>query len=335
MSRFNVPQTDVSFDDPVAVVGFAKNIEIPGHEAAGSESAMHFHIQTIRACLRDAGVPMARLRQRNAATVIGFNHKTDADEAPIMVAPRVSKELGLAQPGMTVEFGEVSGMVALHFAKADIVNGKHGFAVVAELVENCAGPATMNVVLLQLLSEAMQDGHQVHGLIKGTALGFQDHAESLLAECCEKAQIARGQVLKIESRDGAGLANVLTWIAMGEAEPAEADNDLDTAGFTTFASSSSTQVTLLLQAPLVSQGVSDEDAGEVSFENLAMAEGAFCEFFEGSAFGAPSPWPNQASVESGIGRYGLGPRPGFSLLGLQWHDKGDMPMFMSCQQGEI
>ncbi len=331
----SITQHDVSLDDPVAVVGFAKNIEIPSMEAADREQALHCHTQAIRECLRDAGVPMARLRQRNASTVIGLNHKVNFDDQPNMVAPRVSKELGLAQSGLTVEFGEVSGMAALHFAKADLVTGKHGFAVVAELVASDSGHATMNVVLLQLLSEAMQDGHQVHGLIKGTALGFQSQSERLLSECCEKAQISRGQVLMVDYPNGEGLAKILTWIAMGEAEPAESQNDLDTAGFTTFARSSGTQVALLLQAPMVSASVCDDEELQTSLVgDLAAAEGAFCTFFEDQVQRSPY-WPFQIAHEASVGSYGLKSSSSLPLVDLHWRGSGDTPMFLSFQQGEI
>lgn len=335
MSRSNITQHEVSIDDPVAVVGFAKNIEIPALKSFDREQALHCHAQAIRECLRDAGVPMARLRQRNASTVIGLNHNVNNDDEPFMVAPKVAKELGLAQPGLTVEFGEVSGMAALHFAKADLVNGKHGFAVVAELVASDSGQAIMNVILLQLLSEAMQDGHQIHGLIKGTALGFQSQSEKLLAECCEKAQISRRQVLMVDYPEGGGLAKVLTWIAMGEAEPAESQNDLNTAGFTTFARSSGTQVTLLLQAPMVSASVSDEEVFHTSLiSDLAAAEGAYRMFFEDTVQCSPL-WPFQNANETGVGRYGLKGSPGLPLIDLRWQGNGESPMFLSLQQGEI
>ena len=321
-------------ESPVAIVGYIRDLKIKTYVQSTDQESINALMTHIESVLTEANISLTWLESRQCTTVIGLNDSLNQEE-PFLVGSHVSRRLGLSQTGLTVEAGNVSGMAALHLAKTRLLTGNSRFGLMVSLVcDHLTQSTRVNIILLQSLGEALNDGFQIHGLIKDSVIGRDACAETLLNECCQKSTLQRDQVLRVESGHKCSVSSMLAWIDGCDDELVE-EQSLSIAGFSSYDQVNGTRVSLLLQAPHIApqMGADAEDeihesywdeveADDVLFDHETYATAVwelFCSGLQGqnNADASKSWW---------IGR---------TALGLQWPKGEDssQPMFLSFQQG--
>lgn len=101
---------------------------------------------------------------------------------------QVSRELGLSQPGMTVEAGPASGLMALHFAMSALRKDRCKLALVVEIVLDAQGEEHLSVAILQDRHEAIDRGSQASFVLNHTFMGNKaydnhDWSENAYIQC--------------------------------------------------------------------------------------------------------------------------------------------------------
>lgn len=321
-----------SLEAPIAIVGFQNNLCCSRQNGCDA-TTLEFLASAVETCVTQAGIPMSWVRRQQVATVVGLNDPMQTED-PFQVGPKLSDLLGLNQTGLTVEAEGASGMAAMHFARTRLA-GKYSFGIALEaIVEPSKGVITAHVALLYSLGEALSQGHQVHAILKSTAMSYRESSEELLNECCQKASMKRTEVLRVESNQkNAAFANMLSWLDGADDDFTEAQGLVSTAGFSSRGETSGAGVSLLLQAPPVAPQLGEDASGNERAHAVACEESLTFDLDQ--LVNANPSLPLHASLVpeffSGDCLFG-GPNRSF-----EWpvpHVDGT-PMYLSLQHGEI
>lgn len=98
------------------------------------------------------------------------------------MALNLSRELGLTQPGMTIEAGPASGLMALHLAMGGLRQERCKLALVVEVVLGEDDQEHLSVAILQDGREAKDRGSQPACFLNHTMMGDKAYADHDWAE---------------------------------------------------------------------------------------------------------------------------------------------------------
>ncbi|MET9432175.1 type I polyketide synthase [Streptomyces sp. NPDC003036] len=213
---------------------------ISPREAAAMDPQQRLVLELTWEALEDAGIVPASLRGTSTAVFVGtlrddytnllYQYGADAVTQHTMtgvnrgvIANRVSYQLGLHGPSMTVDSAQSSSLVAVHLACESLRTGESTTAIAAgvnlnllaenALTEERFGALSPDgvsytfdarangfvpgegggVVVLKPLSAALADGDRIHGVIRGTAVNNDGATEGLTVP----GRDAQEQVLRL------------------------------------------------------------------------------------------------------------------------------------------
>ncbi|WP_158892993.1 type I polyketide synthase [Amycolatopsis anabasis] len=186
------------------VTGFdAAFFGIAAHEAAAMDPRERILLEVAWAALEHAGIPPGSLRGGRTGVFVGAS-------ADSVLANRLSDRLGVLGPGLVVDTGCSSSLVAVHQAVHALRTGDTELAIAGGIDLAGSRGAGCGIVLLKPLAGARRDGDRILALLRGSAINSNgmttpdpETREQVLADACAAADCHPSTVDYVEAH-GAG-----------------------------------------------------------------------------------------------------------------------------------